>query len=353
MKRISLFLSLLLALALPAFAQEPRTEKPRVWWQKNPAAFTGAVTVACWNIEWFPAEAGLKKNVSVDRIQTHMVEAAQIINAEDPTILIASEVRTFADALELNQHLRHPYAYIAVTDYQAVNSQTGEDGNNLQEQALFSHIPWKDIWEVDFGALPMADNRPARGFLDGTFLIHGAPVEIIGVHLKANYIRPGTTEPEKVALRNVEKRERGSGYILADLARRGLKPLADKIIIGGDFNTDVYAERFQGDKSLKMLLQAGFYNSFEGLEPAARVTIPSKKGETGGPFPDTTFDYALTSVGIGQLRASVVQRGASKDSETGPGSPGHASDHYMVKLALPDKWSPPVTNTVPAEAATK
>lgn len=338
MKRIAYFLSLLLAavaLALPVSAQEPRTEKPRIWWQKDAPAYTGAVTVAFWNIEWFPAEAGLKRDVSAERIRTHMNEVAQIINAEDPTVLVASEVRTFADALELNRLLRHPYSFVAITDYQAVNSQTGEDGNNLQEQVLFSHIPWKEVWEVDFGALPVDDTRPARGFIDGTFVIHGAPVEIIGVHLKANYIRPGTAEPEKVALRNAEKRERGSGYILADLARRGLKPLTDKIIIGGDFNTDLYAERFQGDKSLRMLLQAGFYNSFDGLEPAARVTIPSKKGEVGGPYPDTTFDYALTSVGLGQLRATVIQRGASKDEAIGPGSPGHASDHYMVKVVLP------------------
>jgi len=320
---------------LPALAQDPRTEKPRIWWQKDAPAFTGAVTVAFWNIEWFPAEAGLKRDVSAERIRTHMNEVAQILNAEDPTILIASEVRTFADARELNSLLRHPYSYIAITDYQAVNSQTGEDGNNSQEQVIFSHIPWKDVWESDFGALPVDDTRPARGFLNATFVVHGAPIDIFAVHLKANYIRPGTAEPEKVALRNVEKRERGSGYLLQDIVRRGLKPLTDKIIIGGDFNTDLYAERFQGDKSLKMLLQAGFYNAFEGLEPAARVTIPSKQGETGGPYPDTTFDYALTSVGLGQLRATVIQRGASKDASVGPGFPGHASDHYMVKIALP------------------
>jgi endonuclease/exonuclease/phosphatase family metal-dependent hydrolase len=306
-----------------------------VWIQPDAPTHTGTVTFATWNIEWFPAEAGLKNDVTAEQIRTHMEAVAQLLDAENPTVLVASEVRAFADALALNKMLKHPYPYIAVTDYLAANAPGAEDGANKQEQAIFSRLPWKDVWEIDLGPLPWADNRPPRGFINATIRVRGANVEIYGAHLKANYIRPGTDKPELTALKNVEKRERGVHYLLEDIARRGLKPLTDKIIIAGDFNTDLYAERFAGDKSLRMILQAGFFNAFEGLEPAARVTIPTKNGEVGGPFLDTTFDYILTSVGLGQLRATVVQRGASKNADVGPGSPGHASDHYMVKVTLP------------------
>jgi endonuclease/exonuclease/phosphatase family metal-dependent hydrolase len=340
MKRPYSFLALLLALVSTVLAQDPRVEKPRTHVLDNPGVYTGEVSVAFWNIEWFPAGPAARDKVSATAIRNHVKAVAEILNDENPTILIACEIRNLPAAILLNEHLKEPYPYIAVTDYQADNSSPKESSANNQEHALFSRIPWTEIWEVDFvGSLPLTDDRPSRGYIGARFKIDGDDVTVFGVHPKSNYIRRGEKEPELTALKNVEKRERASRYLLENIRRRELDPLEDKIIVMGDFNTDVYAERFQGEKSLKMILQAGFYNGLDDVDSLLRVTIPAKKGER---WPDSVFDYILTSVGLGQVPVTVIQRGATKDTAKGAGTPGHASDHYMMKavLPLPDSHPP-------------
>jgi endonuclease/exonuclease/phosphatase family metal-dependent hydrolase len=338
LKRPGLWLLLVLAVGSALWAQPPRTEKPRTRILPNAPRYTGEVSVAFWNLEWFPGGPVAAAKISEQAIQNHLDAVTAILDEENPTIFIAAEVRNLSGAMRLNRNLRRPYPYVAVTDYQAENDKARESDANRQEHALFSRIAWREVWEVDFvGSLPPADDRPARGYIGATFLIDGEPLTIFGVHPKSNYMRPGEREPELTALKNVEKRERASRYLLEDIRRRGLDPLLDKIIVMGDFNTDLYAERFQGEKSLKMILHAGFYSNFDQLEPAARVTIPAKLGE---PWPDSVFDYILSSVALGPLPVRVIQRGASRDAARSAGSPGHASDHYMIKAVLPLRARP-------------
>lgn len=328
-------LAVAILVAATSFAQDVRLEKPREWRQPGtPPVFTGAVTFAFWNIEWFPGGPNRREYLPTSYIPNQTAAVAEIIDAEDPVILIASEVRSLADALALNRALKHPYPFVAVTDYGDVNGD-GEGKFNLQEHALFSRVPWDETWELDFGSLATAPNRPPRGAIGAVFRLGTNSLTIYGMHPKANYISDTDKNRELTALRNVEKRERATVLLLDDLRRRNLAPLQDKIIIAGDFNTDLYAERFQGEKTVRAILQAGFFNSFEGLAPADRVTIPAQKDDLGRSYPDTTFDYILSSVGLGQLKAMVVQRGFNKEKPGSPGKPGHASDHYMVKVALP------------------
>lgn len=341
-------LFLLLAFVASVFGQEPRVEKPRTYTMPSAPRYSGPVSVATWNLEWFPGGPGSRAKIARFAIANHTEAVAKILDAENPTIFIASEMHSLASAKSLNAALRRPYSYIAVTDYQAPNSRPKESDANKQEHALFSRIPWEEVWEVDFvGSLPVAEDRPARGYIGATFKIDGQTLTIFGVHPKANYIREGDSRPELTALQNVKRRERASRYLLEGIRSRSLDPLKDKIIIMGDFNTDVYAERFKGEKSMTMLQQAGFYNALDDLEPAQRVTIRAKTFEK---WPDTVFDYILTSVGLGQFRATVVQRGTNP-AEHGPGSPDYASDHYMLKLELPGLGQPKAPASQPPVVA--
>jgi endonuclease/exonuclease/phosphatase family metal-dependent hydrolase len=330
LKRFFTVFVALFALVWSVFAQSLRVEPPLTWSQSNPPTHRGPVSVAFWNIEWFPG--GMSADASQEQVKNQVEAVAKILDEENPTIFVACEVRSLQAAIMLNNRLKQPYAFIAATDYRAVNRRGRESMANRQEHVIFSRIPWKEVWEVDFDALPSGPNKPARGFIGGLFIVNGRPLTVYGVHPKANYIRPGDKNPELTALQNVRKRERASELLLADIKRRGLHPLKDRILLVGDFNTDVYAERFQGEKSMTMLFQAGFFNAFEGLPPEARVTIRAKPGE---PWPDTTFDYILSSVALGQLQARVIQKGGPVDTGAQLGQPGYASDHYMVKVSLP------------------
>lgn len=181
----------------------PRIEQPRTSISPQPDASTGMVTLAWWNIEWFPA--GPKVDPSATAISNHVAAVAKVLDRENPTILLACEVRDIDAVLMLNRILERPYGYVAVTDTDSDNRQP-ENHKNRQEIAIFSRIPWQDVWEVDFGSLPDAPDRPARGFIGAAFQIGGRPVTIYRGHWKSNYIRCGETQPELTALRNVEKR---------------------------------------------------------------------------------------------------------------------------------------------------
>ena len=335
MKRLTTLFFLLFACIATVGAQSVRTEKPREILQSNVLPYTGPVTVAFWNLEWFPAGPAARENTPAERIQNHINAVAQVLDELNPAIFIACEVRSLSDAKALNSHLKKPYPFVAVSDFMAENSKREESNANRQEIAYFSRIPWKDIWEVDFGALPTADDRPARGFVGATFIINSQPVTIFATHPKSNFIREGEKAPELTALKNVEKRERAARFVLADMQRHKLDPLKDKIIVVGDFNCDIYAERFQGEKSVKAIMQAGFYDSFDGLKPSERVTIPSKRDEFGRLWPDGTFDYILTSVGLGKLPATVRNQAVKEGDTSVTGDPGYTSDHNLVRITLP------------------
>ena len=153
-------------------------------------------------------------------------------------------------------------------------------------------------------------------------------------HFKSNYVRWSDEQPELTALKNVEKRELVARLLLADLRLSGLEPMRDRVVICGDLNTDVYQERFQGERTVPGLVRAGFYNNLDDFPAGERVTIPAKQNDPNA-FPDAVFDYILSSRALGRLPVRIVKEGAALRHGVGPGDVGHASDHYMVVVTCP------------------
>ncbi|MEM7072271.1 MAG: hypothetical protein AAF418_01760, partial [Pseudomonadota bacterium] len=79
--------------------------------------------------------------------------------------------------------------------------------------------------------------------------------------------------------------------------------------------------------------QAGFHNLLQALPRRERITLPSRQVRDRS-YPDATFDYILTSLGMGRKPIEVVKDGVSLDPESGIGTPGHASDHYLIRIKL-------------------
>ena len=292
---------------------------------KTPTSFK----IAYWNMEWFP---GGMENATRDSIYTQTEEVAKILNRQRPTILFASEVRNLKAAVRLNHQLDKPYAHIAVTDYWAENTDDYGSPRCKQEAAVLSDIPLTSVREIDLGRDDMVKPRITKGLLRVSFKAHGKRVVAYVCHFKSNFIRKEDRNPEETHLKNVEKREELARQIVLDIKRTGLNPMKDRVIICGDFNTDAYVEKFKGEKTLPILIRAGFHNNMDAIPPRSRITIPRKEGE---PYPDGTFDYFLTSRGLGPVDVSVLQEGAGKHIDILPGMKGHASDHYMISFSLP------------------
>jgi len=71
-----------------------------------------------------------------------------------------------------------------------------------------------------------------------------------------------------------------------------------------------------GVRLIRSIQEAGFSDSFEGLDKKDRVTLPAN-----GPYPDTTFDYIFHR-GFGRRKAVRVM------------PPVETSDHRMVVVTL-------------------
>jgi endonuclease/exonuclease/phosphatase (EEP) superfamily protein YafD len=85
------------------------------------------------------------------------------------------------------------------------------------------------------------------------------------------------------------------------------------VIIGGDFNTNHDGDF--GDRTIAMMVEAGFHNTWDGVPQEARQTWRGS-----GRFPPTTLDYIFTK-GISPLSAQIL------------GAQG--SDHYPFEILIP------------------
>ena len=134
------------------------------------------------------------------------------------------------------------------------------------------------------------------------------------VHLKSNY---GATKPE-IRAQNATKREVVATQ-LVDLSKKIVLRdgrHVDRVIIAGDFNTDPHLKRFAEEKTLPILVSAGFVDCFADRPVDRRTTHP---GSTR--FPDSTLDY-------------ILYRGFSSASQPFIAPEVPLSDHRMVWITL-------------------
>lgn len=330
-----LFLLLIGALSAGSSWGYDTNSAPRI---EMPSAITNKVTLltakeptqirlATWNIEWFPAgqRRSAKKNV-----QNQMQAVAEMIQEFKPDILLTQETRNLGALISLNKLLdKLGFSYLASARYYEENQSRIDEGKPTQNTGMLSRYPWKDIWEVDFATLTYA-SPPTRGYLGAKFEINGVPFVVYDTHTKSNF---GASDEKERAI-NYEKRANGIYELKRDWERMKLDPDKDKIIVVGDFNTDVFAEQFKDEKTFHILEKWGFKHCFGDLPLEKRVTLPGRKGE---PFPDGTFDYIWFSKGWGDNipSAQILSKGAAKRKDVyGGDEPGLASDHYPVYVDI-------------------
>ena len=322
---------LLLVCSLSSASAYDTNSAPRI---EMPSAITNKVTapalkdpaqirLATWNIEWFPAG---QRNSAKKNVQQQMQAVSRMIEEFKPDLLFTQETRNLGALISLNKLMdKLGFSHIASARYYEENQSRIEENKPTQNTGVFSRYPWKNIWEVDFATLTYL-NAPTRGWLGTKFKISGTPFVVYNTHTKSNF---GASNKDDRA-NNYEKRVNSIHELKRDWDRLKLDPNKDKIIIVGDFNTDVFAENFKDEKTFPLLEEWGFKHCFADLPLEKRVTLPGRKGE---PFPDGTFDYIWFSKGWGDHTpiAQILAKGAAKRKDVyGGDEPDLASDHYPV-----------------------
>lgn len=225
----------------------------------------GAIRVVCWNIQWFP---GQSLRADAERQAQHIEEIHQSLESLQPDILFAQEIRSEDPLLE---------ALSADHRLGVISRAPG-----AQQMATTGKIPivagWYERWERD------GNDDPPRGFSHVSFrLPDGRLLLTYNLHLKSN----AGGEPAS----NRVKREDAIRQLLAHLESELPKYREDAppaIIVAGDFNTDPDSPQFAGERTIPMLIEAGFVSAHADLPKPKRITWPSN-----GRYPDATFDFVF------------------------------------------------------------
>ena len=264
-------------------------------------AVADTVTVATWNLDWFPG----KKPVSTPAEKAiHMSAAKEGLLQLSPDILCAQEIRDWDVFAELTS-VMPKLTPLIVSRFR--DSPRGGP-ISLQQTAIASVYPADSAW---YEAFKPAASTPPRGFAFAAIPVGKTMLLVYSVHLKSGIGGLAKTAP---------KREEGAVQLVAHVAdmeklygKRG--SVAD--IIAGDFNTDPSDPQFAGERTFEVFERAGFQWCWQNTPREKRVTHPGN-----GRYPDVTFDSFLTK-GVKVLSSEVRNV--------------VASDHMpvVVRIALP------------------
>jgi endonuclease/exonuclease/phosphatase family metal-dependent hydrolase len=180
-------------------------------------------------------------------------------------------------------------ARVPGTDVQVTTEFLDETGNRTAQQLVIaSRLPsvgaWWEVWKAG------QNITPKRGFAFAAYQpAPGRVLLVYCVHLKSN--RGDLAE-------NISMREESARQLLDHVAamEKAYAPLGTvSVVIGGDFNTSPDDPKFAAEKTLPLLIQAGFRSAWENVPFPQRVTLPSKPSRNPKypPFPDACFDHVL------------------------------------------------------------
>ena len=262
------------------------------------ASSSRAATLRCttWNLEWFPN--GTAKDASPEDQDHRIAEAASVLKLLHSDILLLQEVRDYAACSRLCDAIEPGAYHVEIC---SAFKEPFQSGLGRQQVAILSRFNAQAAWSEQWKSMQGID--PPRGFAFAWFKIRDADIGVYSVHLKSNLITRGNKEA--AAAKNIRKREVAIDQLMTHVRDIiGAKiPVINRLIVGGDFNTNQDQAMFASEKTLSFLTNEGFRNSFEGLPLSQRVTHPANHG-----YPDATFDYLFgKNFQIGQAFASPTE----------------------------------------------
>jgi endonuclease/exonuclease/phosphatase family metal-dependent hydrolase len=256
----------------------------------------GDVRCTTWNLEWFPN--GSAHDASLEEQNRRITSAASVLKPLHSDILLLQEVRDYDACSRLGDAIE-PGAYHVLIC--SAFKEPFQSGLGRQQVAILSRFQAQAAWSEQWKSVEGID--PPRGFAFAWFKIRDADIGVYSLHLKSNLITRGNKEAE--AAKNIRKREVAIDQLMVHVHDIiGAKiPAINRLIVGGDFNTNQDQATFALEKTLGFLKNEGFRNAFEGLPLSQRVTHPANHG-----YPDATFDYLFgKNFKIGQAFATATE----------------------------------------------
>ena len=230
----------------------------------------GSLTVAFWNIQWFP---GMRPDADKDaeRRQTNAVHGE--ISRINPDVFGMEEVRSWEMASLAVQPLKGMKVDVCA------NFPPREGQDVAQEVAIASRLQPISAWVEEWK--PAGPATPPRGFAFAAYQLKpGKLLLVYAVHFKSN--REGVEE--NIPIREESARQLFSHMEAMERAYSSLGQIA--WIIGGDFNSSLDDPRFAKEKTLKNLSQNGFQWIWQNTAPGTRMTMHGDRV-----FPPACFDH--------------------------------------------------------------
>ena len=285
-----------LLFAIAAFIAEPNSRSLSATADSPPPS----VTVAFWNIQWFP---GRRPNATRPEESRQIKAVHNDIVQLNADIIGMEEVRDFSRA----SMAVAPLAGFKVDA--CANFPPREGQGETQQVAIASRLQplsaWAEEWK-SAGAM-----TPPRGFAFAAYEFMPRQLMLVyAVHLKSNRgdIR------EDIPIRQESIRQLRSHMDAMQAAYGKLGSIA--WVVGGDFNTSLDDNRFAREATLRALINNGFSWSWQNIPAASRATLPP-----GRDFPAACFDH-------------IFYRGATLRRAWVANTSAQSSDHHAIAATL-------------------
>lgn len=266
-------------------------------------ATTESIRIVSWNIEWYP---GKTRTPDESQIQAHKKVVQSELKKINPDVLLAQEVgdwQSFAELTDVVPGLR-PAVLSAF-----VSEDTGEYWR--QQLGIASKLPVSAAWSE-----PWAEGKPTprRGFSAAVLRLPESDrlLLVYSLHLKSN--RSNSDEETQLNFLTREESIRQLLVHIQEMEETKFPGRIAGVVIGGDFNTNQDGQF--GDKTLDMLIEAGFHLAWDGVTRQDRL---SWRGNMR--FEPTTFDHFFTK-GLGTPKAKLLE------------VPDETSDHWPLEIEV-------------------
>jgi endonuclease/exonuclease/phosphatase (EEP) superfamily protein YafD len=261
------------------------------------------VSVAFWNIQWFPGGRP-NANASAEKRQINSVHS-EIVRL-DADVIGMEEVRNWDMAALAVKPLNGMKVDVCA------NFPPREGQNEAQEVAIASRFQPLSAWVEEWK--PAGRATPPRGFAFAAYELKPRQLLLVYcVHFKSNR----GELPEDIMIRQEASRQLLSHIEAMKHAYSGLGQLA--WVIGGDFNTSLDDPRFGEENTLRNLVKSGFSWIWQNVPTNSRMTLHGDQN-----YPAASFDHIFYR-GLSLRQAQVVS------------TPRQASDHkpIVARFALP------------------